>query len=51
MDSISQRAKDIWLETEGIADGEGFPEAIKRAIEGSDAFVFVIAPNSVESAY
>ena len=28
-----------------------FPEAIKRAIEQSDAFLFVITPSSVHSAY
>jgi WD40 repeat protein len=50
-ESASERGKEVWLDTEGIADGEVFPEAIKRAIEGSDAFVFVITPSSVESAY
>jgi WD40 repeat protein len=50
-DSVSERGKDVWLDTEGIADADVFPEAIKRAIEGSDAFVFVITPSSVESAY
>jgi WD40 repeat protein len=50
-DSIGDRGKEVWLDTEGIADGEVFPEAIKRAIEASDAFVFVITPSSVESAY
>ena len=49
--SIGDKGKEVWLDTEGIADGEVFPEAIKRAIEGSDAFVFVITPSSVESAY
>jgi hypothetical protein len=37
-DSISGRGKEVWLDTEGIADGEVFPEAIKHAIEQSDAF-------------
>ena len=50
-DSVSERGKDVWLDTEGIPDAEVFPEAIKRAIEGSDAFVFVITPSSVGSAY
>jgi len=45
------RGKEVWVDTEGIADGEVFPEAIKRAIEQSDAFVFVITPASVASAY
>ena len=50
-DSVSERGKEVWLDTDGIADGEVFPEAIKRAIEQSDAFVFVITPASVASAY
>jgi WD40 repeat protein len=50
-DSISKRGKQVWLDTEGIADGEVFPEAIKRAIEQSDAFLFVITPEAVSSAY
>ena len=51
-DAISQRGgRDVWLDTEGIADGEVFPEAIKRAIEQSDMFLFVITPSAVDSAY
>ena len=41
--------KEVWLDVEGIADGEVFPEAIKRAIEQSDAFLFVITPDSLAS--
>ena len=51
VESMSERGKQVWLDTEGIADGEVFPEAIKRAIEQSDAFVFVITPDAVRSAY
>jgi WD40 repeat protein len=50
-ESISGRGKEVWLDTEGIADGEVFPEAIKRAIEQADAFLFVITPASVASSY
>ena len=50
-ESISAGGKEVWLDTEGIADAEVFPEAIKRAIEGSDAFLFVITPASVASSY
>jgi TIR domain-containing protein len=50
-ESIAARGKEVWLDTEGISDGEVFPEAIKRAIEGSDAFLFVITPSAVTSAY
>ena len=51
VESIKSRGKDVWVDTEGIADGEVFPEAIKRAIEQSDAFLFVITPASVASSY
>jgi WD40 repeat protein len=51
VESISGRGKEVWLDTEGIADADVFPEAIKRAIEGSDAFVFVITPASVCSTF
>jgi WD40 repeat protein len=50
-DSVSGRGKELWLDTEGIADAEVFPQAIRSAIEQSDAFLFVITPASVESAY
>ena len=50
-ESVVARGKEVWVDTEGIADGEVFPEAIKRAIEQSDAFLFVITPASVASAY
>lgn len=49
--SLEEHAKSVWLDTEGIADGEVFPEALRQAIEGSDAFVFVITPASVASPY
>jgi WD40 repeat protein len=50
-ESVSEHGKDVWLDTDGIADTEVFPEAIKRAIEGADAFLFVITPASVASTY
>src|ERR1700736_541348 len=49
--SIEDRGKQVWLDTEGIADGEVFPQAIRTAIEQSDAFLFVITPAAVESSY
>jgi WD40 repeat protein len=51
VDSISGGGREVWLDTEGIQDGEVFPEAIKRAIEQSDTFLFVITPSAVNSAY
>ena len=49
--SVSERGKEVWMDTEEIADAEVFPEAIKHAIEGSDTFLFVITPSSVHSPY
>ena len=51
VEGLVARGKTVWLDTEGIGGGEIFPEAIRRAIEASDAFVFVISPASVESRY
>lgn len=49
--ALDGRGKQVWLDTESIADAEVFPQAIRRAIESSDAFVFVISPEAVRSAY
>jgi WD40 repeat protein len=51
VESIEERGKRVWVDTEGIADGEVFPQAIRTAIERSDSFVFVITPAAVESRY
>ena len=48
---LEARGKSVWIDTEGIAGGEVFPEAIQSAIEQSDAFVFVVSPDSVASRY
>jgi WD40 repeat protein len=48
---LKARGKEAWIDMEGIRDGERFPEALLRAIESSDAFVFVISPDSVESEF
>src|SRR5204863_1860303 len=48
---LEARGKSVWIDTQGIGAGEVFPDAIRRAIEGSDAFVFVITPESVASRY
>jgi hypothetical protein len=50
-DELKGRGKDVWIDVEGIRAAERFPEALKRAIEGADAFVFVISPDSVASAF
>lgn len=39
------------MDVEGIRDAELFPEALRKAIESSDAFVFVISPDAVSSDF
>ena len=51
MQGLQARGKEVWLDTEGIRDGEVFPDAIRSAVEGSNAFVFVISPESVASPF
>jgi WD40 repeat protein len=50
-DALHDRGKDVWVDVEGIRDAEVFPEALRRAVERSDAFVFVITPDSVRSPF
>ena len=45
--ALQARGKDVWVDVDGIRDGEVFPDVLRRAIESSDAFVFVITPDSV----
>ncbi len=49
--ALEARGKVAWVDVSGIRDGEVFPAALRRAIETSDGFVFVISPGSVTSAY
>ena len=51
LSALEARGKDVWVDVDGIRDGEVFPEALRRAIESSDAFVFVISPDSVHSSF
>ena len=48
---LLDRERDAWVDLEGIYAGEEFWPSICSAIEGSDAFVFVISPESVTSEY
>jgi WD40 repeat protein len=48
---LQERGKEVWVDVDGIRDTERFPEALRRAIESSDAFVFVISPDSVSSEF
>jgi WD40 repeat protein len=49
--ALQDRGKDVWVDVEGIRDAEIFPEALRLAVESSDAFVFVISPDSVRSQF
>ena len=49
--ALRERGKDVWVDVEGIRDAEVFPEVLRRAIESSDAFAFVISPDAVKSAF
>ena len=49
--ALKERGKEVWVDVDGIRDTERFPEALRRAIESSDAFVFVISPDSVSSEF
>ena len=51
VERLRERGKDVWVDVEGIRDAEVFPAALRRAVEGSDGFVFVISPDSVASPF
>jgi hypothetical protein len=46
VEGLQARGKEVWLDVDGIRDAEVFPAALRRAVEGSDGFVFVISPDS-----
>lgn len=48
---MEELGKSVWIDTEGIADAEVFPVALRNAIEQSDSFLFVITPASVASEF
>jgi TIR domain len=41
----------VWVDVEGVRDAEVFPGALRRAVESSDAFVFVISPDWARSSF
>jgi len=49
--ALENQGKDVWIDVDGIRDAEVFPDALRRAVESSDAFVFVITEDSVHSAF
>jgi YVTN family beta-propeller protein len=49
--ALRESGKEVWVDVEGIRDADVFREALRRAVESSDAFVFVISPDSVGSSF
>jgi hypothetical protein len=47
--ALQERGKDVWLDESGIHPAERWKSALQRAIEGSDAFIFVISTTSLRS--
>src|SRR5438552_11351943 len=48
-ESLKSRGREAWVDWEDIRPTEDFMQAIYRAIEGVDTFVFVLTPDSVDS--
>ncbi|MEJ5224634.1 MAG: TIR domain-containing protein [Anaerolineales bacterium] len=48
-DSLDAGGVDAWVDWEGIPLSSDWMEEITRAIEGADAFLFVISPDSLAS--
>ncbi len=48
-EALTARGRQAWVDWEGIRPTEEFMQAIYRAIEGADTFVFVLTPDSVAS--
>src|SRR5215813_664129 len=46
---LAARGRDIWVDWEDIQPSEAFMQAIDRAIETANVFVFVISPDSARS--
>ncbi len=47
--ALQERGKDVWLDESGIHPAERWEPALQRAIEGSDAFIFVMSAYSAVS--
>jgi hypothetical protein len=48
-ESLKSRGREVWVDWEDIRPTEDFMQAIYSAIEGADAFVFVLSPDSIAS--
>src|SRR5262249_22900704 len=48
-EALKSRGREAWVDWEDIRPTEEWMQAIYRAIEGADTFVFVLTPDSVAS--
>ncbi len=48
-EGLAARGREVWVDWEDIRPTEAFMEAIDRAIEAANVFVFIISPDSVAS--
>jgi len=48
---LQRRGKSVWIDEDGIPPADLWKDDINRAIEGADAYVFVISRASVKSQY
>lgn len=48
-DALEADSRDVFLDVDDIPPTAAFMEEIRRAIESSDAFAFLISPDSVQS--
>ncbi len=49
--TLGDRGLKVWVDLEGLLAGEEFLPRILSAIEGADAIVFVLSPDSIASPY
>jgi WD40 repeat protein len=47
--ALAESKLDVWVDWQSIPKGEDWEQEIQRGIEGADAFLFLISPDSVAS--
>ncbi len=47
--ALAERDLDTWIDWKSIPKGEEWEKEIYRGIEGADAFIFLISPDSIQS--
>lgn len=49
VDALGERGLETWIDWKSIPKGEDWEQEIYRGIEGAEAFLFLISPDSVQS--